>query len=196
MFWNFRLHFLPTGQPCWGFLVFPQARHSCACTAPSNMPWNFSTWCPLHSCSVKNAIVWDVTPCNLVEIHHILGEPATLNVQLAGSFETMNFYLATPSHIPESSFCQSRSHDSIRSCIPQFISVQCVHKVPVWIVECVQGDSGVKVSILSGGSISHCETESLYGHVQLWLATEMERLEYANLTALWTIIKKREITDW
>jgi hypothetical protein len=29
------------------------------------------------------------------------------------------------------------------------------------------GDSGGKVSILRGGSVSLCETESVYGHVQL-----------------------------
>jgi len=72
------------------------------------------------------------------------------------------------------------------SCIPQFISVQCVHKVAVWFVESVQGDSGGKVSILRGGSISHCETESLFGHVQLWLATEMERSECTNRQFVWT----------
>jgi len=34
-------------------------------------------------------------------------------------------------------------------------------------VESVQRDSGGKVSILRGEIISHCETESLYGHIQL-----------------------------
>jgi len=34
-------------------------------------------------------------------------------------------------------------------------------------VESIQGDSGGKVSILRGDSISHCEADSLYGHVQL-----------------------------
>jgi len=48
-------------------------------------------------------------------------------------------------------------------------------------VESVRGDSGGKVSILRGGSISHCEAESLCGHVQFWMATEMELLESTNI---------------
>jgi hypothetical protein len=98
---------------------------------------------------------------------NILGEPATLNVLLAVSSETVNFYQATRSHISESSIFQSHGHDSIRSCIAQFISLQCVHKINVSIVESVQGDTGGKVIILRGGCISHFETDSLYGHVQL-----------------------------
>ena len=73
MFWNFKVHFLPSGHPWWGFLVFPKARHSCACTSPSNMPWIFLTRFLLHSSSVKNAVVWDVTPCSLAEIHPYYG---------------------------------------------------------------------------------------------------------------------------
>ena len=88
-------------------------------------------------------------------------------MQLADFSETMIFYQATQSHIPESSVFESNCHDSVRSCIPQFISLQCVHKVPIRFVESVQGDSGEKVSILRGGSIRHCETESLCGHGQL-----------------------------
>ena len=58
--------------------------------------------------SVKNAIVWDVTPSSVVQIH-VLGEPAALNVQLAGSSETMNSYLGTQFHIPEQYFPKSLS---------------------------------------------------------------------------------------
>jgi len=73
MFWNFKVHFVHSGHPSWGFLVFPQAHHFSACTVPSNKPWIFSIRCLLHSSSVKNAVVWDVTPCSLVEIHPYYG---------------------------------------------------------------------------------------------------------------------------
>ena len=35
--------------------------------------------------------------------------------------------------------------------------------------------------------------ESLYGHVQFWLAAEMELLECTNIKALWVLIKKEKI---
>jgi len=60
-------------------------------------------------------------------------------------------------------------------------------------VASVQGDLGGKVSILWVGSVSHCETDSLYGRIQLWLATEMELLECTNIKTLWTAIKKEKL---
>jgi len=100
----------------------------------------------------------------------------------------------------QNSIFQSNFHYNSRSCIHQFNSVQCVHKVAVWFVETVHDVSGGKVSICEVvvsvivrqtlcKDMSNCDwllrwngwnvqTDSLYGHVQLWLAAEMERLEY------------------
>jgi len=79
----------------------------------------FSTWCKLHISSVKNAIVWHVTPCSLVEIHPYFGRTCyTECAQLAGSSETMTFYLATPSHFRESSIFQGHCHIALGHASP------------------------------------------------------------------------------
>jgi len=53
-------------------MVFPQSRHPCA-VHHLQYAVNFFSTVPASQFSVKNAIVWDVTPYSLVEIHPYFG---------------------------------------------------------------------------------------------------------------------------
>jgi hypothetical protein len=137
-----------------------------------------------------------VTPCSLVEINPYFGRTCYSECTVSMSLWNNNSTWLPHLTFQKAVFSKVTVMIALGHTSPSLFlwSVSIQFLSDLWnLYSVIQEERSVFWDVVV--SVIVRQTDSLYGHVQLWLATEVELLESANIKTLWTAIRKREITD-